>query len=292
MTSLRTGAATAAFCLGVASLAAAEPTAEEWARVLNLSGRQRMLTQKMSKEALFVTASVNADKLRGDLSGTTKMFEETLAALRDGDAALGLPATENPRIVKQLDKVRDMYEELKPVFETVISGGVLSSDQMTVLAAKNVPLLKEMNKAVKMYERGAKKSSLSGDASAAVVINLAGKQRMLTQKMSKEALLVELGVDRQDNLLNLRETTALFDRTLSGLLDGDSDLELPGTDDTAIRVQLTVVSNLWGDLAPMFDGVLSGRALSADDLATLSVDNVSLLKEMNKGVKMFEQAAN
>ncbi len=267
------------------------PTAEQWARVLNLSGRQRMLSQKMSKEALFVTADINADALRSALGETTKLFEDTLSALRDGSEELGLPATSNARIVKQLDKVRDIYLQLKPVLDTVSVGGVLTADDQSQLAALNVPLLKEMNKAVKMYERSAKKV-LTGDAQAAVVINLAGKQRMLTQKMTKECLLVQLGVEAEANLLNLRETTSLFDRTLSGLLDGDADLELPGTQDGAIRTQLDKVSGLWADLRPAFDAALvETRPLTEAELTELASSNVTLLKEMNKGVKLFEQAA-
>ncbi|MEM8944507.1 MAG: type IV pili methyl-accepting chemotaxis transducer N-terminal domain-containing protein [Planctomycetota bacterium] len=277
-------------CLASAATAVAEPTAEEWARILNLSGRQRMLTQKMSKEALFVTADVNAATLRQSLADTTKLFETTLTGLRDGDASLGLPATENKRIVKQLDKIQSLYLELKPIFDSVAEGAVLSQDQLAEIAAKNLPLLKETNKAVKMYERGAKKI-LSKEAGAAVVINLAGKQRMLTQKMTKEALLVQLNVTKEDNLLGLRETTSLFDRTLKGLLDGDQDLELPGTQDAAIRSQLDTVNGLWLGVSPMFESIIGGQSLSASELVTLSTENVTLLKEMNKGVKLFEQAA-
>ncbi|MEM6689073.1 MAG: type IV pili methyl-accepting chemotaxis transducer N-terminal domain-containing protein [Planctomycetota bacterium] len=279
-----------AICLLSASIGIAEPTAEQWATILNLSGRQRMLTQKKSKEALFVTADVNAGSLRGYLNKTTTLFESTLTGLRDGDASVGLPATENPRIVKQLDKVQEMYLELKPLFDKVSQGGVLSADDMTLLAENNLPLLKEMNKAVKMYERGAKKV-LSGDEAAAVVINLAGKQRMLTQKMTKEALLVQLGVAKDENVLNLRETATLFDSTLAGLLDGNEDLELPGTSDEKIREQLGVVCSLWTKLEPSFQSVLGGNALSAGELATLSTDNVTLLKEMNKAVQMFASSA-
>jgi hypothetical protein len=278
------------YCLLTCGAAIAEPTAEEWARVINLSGRQRMLTQKMSKEALFVTAGVDADKQRSALAETTAMFEETLAGLRDGNDAMKLPATENPRIVKQLDKVQSLYLELKPLFDSVTQGAALSSDEVRQLASKNVPLLEEMNKAVKMYERGAKKV-LSNDASNAVAINLAGKQRMLTQKMTKEALLVHLSVDADQNLLNLRETTSLFDRTLHGLKDGDADLELPGTQNAELRAQLDKVETVWAKVSPLFDDELSGQDLTAAQLATLATENVTLLTEMNRGVGMFELAA-
>jgi hypothetical protein len=59
-------------------------------------------------------------------------------------------------------------------------------------------------------------------------INLAGKQRMLTQKMTKELLLVANGIDADANKANLGKTVALFQSTLTGLLDGDEGLGLPG----------------------------------------------------------------
>ena len=43
-----------------------------------------------------------------------------------------------------------------------------------------------------------------------VVINLAGKQRMLTQKMSKEILLIAAGVDVDANKENLKKTATLL----------------------------------------------------------------------------------
>lgn len=280
-----------ASCLMIGASCSAEHSAEEWARVMNLSGRQRMLTQKMSKEALFVASNVNADEMRASLAKTTSLFEITLAGLRDGDASVGLPATENKRIVKQLDKVNSLYLELKPIFESIAQGSTPSSDELNTLATKNVPLLKEMNKAVKMYERGAKKV-LAGNSDSAIVINLAGKQRMLTQKMAKEALLINLGIDQDNSRLNLRETTSLFDRTLTGLLDGDADLELPGTQDETIRSQLGTVSSNWTNLKPIFDGALTGSAINDTQLATLAEKNVVLLKESNAAVKLYEQFAN
>ncbi len=62
-----------------------------------------------------------------------------------------------------------------------------------------------------------------------VVIDLSGRQRMLTQKMSKEFLLITAGISVQENQVNLAKTVALFDRTLKGLLDGDAAQRLPGT---------------------------------------------------------------
>ncbi|MES9893450.1 MAG: type IV pili methyl-accepting chemotaxis transducer N-terminal domain-containing protein [Candidatus Thiodiazotropha endolucinida] len=260
-------------------------TASEYAVVINLSGRQRMLTQKMSKEMLLIANKIDVEGNRANLKKTAKLFDTTLTGLRDGNAEMGLPATEGRVILKQLDKVRKLWDEFQSVVSEVVQGG---SVDIAKVAQLNLPLLKNMNTAVRLYEKEAKKVT---GKSAGVVINLAGKQRMLTQKMSKEMSLVALNHNTDDNKSNLRSTASLFDRTLKGLLDGDGDLELPGTKDKAIRSQLTFVADLWKEFKPLVERAASidAKEVSKDDLLQMSKLNLPLLKEMNKAVKMYEQ---
>lgn len=260
-------------------------TASEYAVVINLSGRQRMLTQKMSKEMLLIANKIDVEGNRANLKKTAKLFDTTLTGLRDGNAEMGLPATEGRVILKQLDKVRKLWDEFQSVVSEVVQGG---SVDIAKVAQLNLPLLKNMNTAVRLYEKEAKKAT---GKSAGVVINLAGKQRMLTQKMSKEMSLVALKHNTDDNKSNLRSTASLFDRTLKGLLDGDGDLELPGTKDKAIRSQLMVVADLWKEFKPLVERAASidAKEVSKDDLLQMSKLNLPLLKEMNKAVKMYEQ---
>jgi hypothetical protein len=261
-------------------------TSSEYAVVINLSGRQRMLTQKMSKEMLLVANSIDADANRASLAKTAELFDTTLKGLRDGSAELGLPATESVVIRRQLDKVEGLWKPFNDVVKKVVAGGEVD---VASVADLNLPLLKNMNTAVRLYEKEAKKAT---GKSAGIVINLAGKQRMLTQKMSKEILLVALDHDADNNRSNARNTASLFDRTLKGLKDGDADLELPKTDNAAIRAQLEKVQGLWQQFEPLVAraGAVGGSALSTDELKQVADLNLPLLKEMNRAVKMYEQA--
>ncbi|MCU7936195.1 MAG: type IV pili methyl-accepting chemotaxis transducer N-terminal domain-containing protein [Candidatus Thiodiazotropha sp. (ex Dulcina madagascariensis)] len=260
-------------------------TASEYAIVINLSGRQRMLTQKMSKEMLLIANNIDAAGNRANLEKTAKLFDTTLKGLRDGSAEMGLPATEGKVLLKQLAKIGKLWDEFHGLVSQVVSGGDVD---IAKVAELNLPLLKNMNTAVRLYEKEAKKAT---GKSAGVVINLAGKQRMLTQKMSKEMSLVALNYQAVDNKSNLRSTASLFDRTLKGLLDGDADLELPGTKDGAIRTQLGVVGKLWENFKPIVERASSidEKGVAKDDLLQMSKLNLPLLKEMNKAVKMYEQ---
>jgi hypothetical protein len=266
-------------------------SAEQYGTIMNLAGRQRMLTQKMAKETLLIAADVDAAANRKLLGETVALFEATLKGLRDGDTATGLPQTTNERIVKQLDAVKSLFDEINPMFASAAGGGTPSTADLTVIVEKNVPLLDEMNKAVKMYERSASEV-LKGDEALAVVINLAGKQRMLSQKMSKEFLCVYLGVKADENRLSVRETASLFERTLKGLRDGDTDLGLPGTKDPAAQKMLDGGLELWKSFQPaVAKAADSAATLQKADVEVVAKGNMPLLKAMNDAVQHFEKQA-
>ena len=278
---------TPTLCLG------AGPTAGEYGVVLNLSGKQRMLTQKMSKEVMLIALGVETEKNLGNLSATAALFDKTLKGLRDGDATLNLPPTSSKRIIKQLDRINTRHwQGFNKTIQEILGAKSVSKAQVAVIATTNIPLLKQMNKCVKLYEKDASSAGLKADPSLAVMINLAGKQRMLTQKMSKEFLLVAYGYQTEDNKLNLFETSTLFERTLKGLQDGDDTLDLPGTQNPAIRTQLEVVTNLWTAFKPIIEKAATSTATpSPEEVKILADQNLPLLKEMNRGVKMFEKEA-
>ena len=258
-------------------------TKEEMGATINLAGKQRMLTQKMSKEALLTAKGIDADGNQANLGKTAALFDKTLTGLSAGDASLGLPETTDPAIQKQLEVVKTLWVEFKASVNAVV-GGDTSAEVLGKIATQNLPLLKEMNKAVQMY---AKASGSTLDPAVATTINLSGKQRMLTQKMTKELLLVASGIDADANKANLGKTVALFQSTLTGLLDGDEGLGLPGTKDQAIRDQLAVVQGLWEQYEPVLDAIDTSDA----GLTKAAELNLPLLKEMNKAVKMYEKDA-
>ena len=97
-----------------------------------------------------------------------------------------------------------------------------------------------------------------------VLINLSGKQRMLTQKMSKEVLLIALDINKTDNLANLKATSNLFDKTLKGLRNGDAELLLPPTSSKRILRQLGKVDSLWSDFYPNIQNIMSDNAVTQE----------------------------
>ncbi len=283
------------FIVGVTPLVVASdgPTSAEYGVVLNLSGKQRMLTQKMSKEIMLIALGEGSANNLANLKKTSGLFDKTLKGLRNGSDDLRLPPTSSKRILRQLGKIDAIWVDFHPVVKAIIESGSVTKAQVAAVAKNNLPLLKQMNKAVGLYEKDAKKGGLKSAPGLAATINLSGKQRMLTQKMSKEFLLVAYDHEREDNKLNLLETYSLFERTLAGLMDGDETLGLPGTKPQHIRDQLSVVSELWSKFKPVVQYGADHKTsdIPKEKISQLASANLPLLKEMNKAVGMYEKEA-
>ncbi len=276
-------AAAVSVCLtmGVGTFAVAEnaPTSVEQTKqqsgiVINLAGKQRMLTQKMSKEAFFMARGIDVEANKENLTKTVALFGKTLKGLVDGDSSLNLPKTENKEILVQLQKVADLWAPFKANIEKVIAGKA-DETVFDAIAKENLPLLKNMNEAVQMYAKA------SGSTLAPVMakkINVAGKQRMLTQKMTKELLMIASGVDVDASKENLKKTASLFGMTLDDLI---ANCKKPD-----IKAQFEVVKKTWAEYAPIIESAdtTDNAVKKAESL------NMILLKESNKAVKMLESS--
>ena len=271
----------------------AAPTAEQWAAVMNVSGRQRMLSQKMSKEALMIAANINPEENRKNLKDTIALFEKSLEGLISGDPAMNLPACEQENILEQLERVKLLYQEMNQSLAKTVEGGVAEYDDMKQIAKASLPLLNAADKAVQMFNQEAQKV-LVKDPTLATVINISGRQRMLSQKIAKEALLLYMKVDIDVQSQALSQTLGLFDKSLKALEFGDSEMGVPPTKDEGIIAQLKVVEAPWLILKPVVDKIATSvklYAVSKDDINTVCALAATLLTESNKAVSMYEKVA-
>ncbi len=134
-----------------------------------------------------------------------------------------------------------------------------------------------------------------------LIINLAGRQRMLTQRMTKE-IYQFLTVSKEGKQVervaaNARNTMKVFSMTLSALKDsGSAPLSLnlgetdyrncPAATEPALG-QLMIVENIWSKFSAAMESVLSGQDAETG-IKFINSENETLLKEMNKAVEMMQ----
>lgn len=114
-------------------------------QTINMAGRQRMLSQKIAKEAMLVAANVEQ---RAQLSKTMALFEKSHSDILNGNKTLGMKAISSPQIVQQMRYVGTLWQSYK----TTINAYVNSNNPSNVAEIhKQSPIiLAEMNKAVVM----------------------------------------------------------------------------------------------------------------------------------------------
>lgn len=117
------------------------------------------------------------------------------------------------------------------------------------------------------------------------IINLAGKQRMLSQKMTKEVMFMISGFDTREDM---EKTQQLFEQTLNGLIDGDKELGLPPAKTEEIKYQLQTVKSLWSKFKQDIIRGADGELNVASKMEALYSSSLEILQEMDKGVKMME----
>jgi len=121
---------------------------------INMAGRQRMLSQKVAKEALQVSASVEQQDV---LQKTLTLFEDSHKKLINGDPNTGMKAITDAEVLAQLDKVWVLWQEYRQSVERFVQNG--SHDDLVALTQQSPVVLKTMNQGVVMLTEIAKERS-------------------------------------------------------------------------------------------------------------------------------------
>ncbi|MCP4598030.1 methyl-accepting chemotaxis protein [Neptuniibacter sp.] len=118
-------------------------------------------------------------------------------------------------------------------------------------------------------------------------INVAGKQRMLSQRMAKEALLVAAGAE---NEATLRKTMQLFEKSHTDIINGDKQLGMKAISDPEILQQMSHVEKLWKGYKQVINDHL--KLNNEQTLEAIKKQSPIVLREMNKAVGMMTNVAS
>ncbi len=123
----------------------------------------------------------------------------------------------------------------------------------------------------------------------ALVINLAGRQRMLIQQMTRLSFQLQDGDESAP--VALKESEEIFSQTLSALQHGgsapylaDSVVNLPATSDAQIQTALRDVESSWGQYRSTLDAMDSSASLQV----TLEGQSDDLVQKADVVVRLYE----
>ncbi len=166
-------------------------------QAVDVAGKQRMYTQRMLKDYAMIGLQNRFGDPQKDLDTTMHNFEDHLDAL--------IAFNKDPQTAKSLQKVKQMWAPIKKALKAPPSKAKAGKMQEDLEA-----LLKQANEAVGLFAKQTGKES--GE-----IINISGRQRMLSQRMASLYMLKVWGVDDPKFQEKMAKTMDLFKTSLERL---------------------------------------------------------------------------
>lgn len=255
-------------------------------RKMNVSGRQRMLTQRMSMALCFASTGQDRDRFRAVARRTSELFAKSQTALRDGDLTDSMLPEEEPGILAELNKVETLWAEFYPIVQSGLDGD-LSVEGLQRLSDQNIPLLTQANSAVSAFEQHL--TGVDQDPELKSTINVAGRQRMLSQKAAKELCFIFQNVNAEAHRAALRTTIDAFDQAIQDLLFGNTAAGVMAPPTDQILWQYDTLYQSWQDISSIYHNAANGGSVSAQDMKRVAAYVDRILKEANSAVSMYQE---
>ncbi|CAL1164958.1 unnamed protein product [Cladocopium goreaui] len=271
-----------------------------WGKTIDVAGRQRMLTQRMSKEFLQVALDIDAADNRGRMLGSINLFNVSLYQLINGDSVTGIVGTPNHLVGSGLDEVVSLWKPFSQLLLNNVdtirdASGFVDMNIISMVEAQNVPVLVKSNVVVGRLVDAAQSA---GAPTNGLVVDTAGRQRMLIQRMCKEALLIGLGSSITTNVGRLKGTQLLFLNSHAGIVEGATWAGVPVLNKLCTMHQMREVTYNMQVFSPLLNQILNAHTASesqniANSLAKQISDmSVPLFSSMVRAVQLYVNDAD
>lgn len=257
---------------------------------VNYSGKLRMLSQRVVATSCNYAAGVDPEASGAAMRAAQDEFNMIVDALEFGNPDLGIHGEEKRR--KTQARIGQLREEWAPVSAGLdaIAGGMATSEQVVSVAETSAPLL-EMAKLL-VTDLSAQYSDPNAMLqSDAILVDISGRQRMLTQRMSKNFCLLASGVGGEKARAELEATAGLFETSLVALRGGMLNAGINPPPNKQIADGLSVVMKDWDELKPAVEAALAGAEFDDEARAAVFHGMNRMTADMNKVVGMYSDAS-
>ncbi len=234
-------------------------SAKEYSKIelLELAGQQRMLSQRIAKDYFYIGQGVNVSKATKQLKLSLQTFNKSQHILSKN--------------IKD-DEIQNMLMFVD-----------MSSDDFTSIVKEpysldNAALILDLSESMlegNQYVVDALKEKVKAHSST--LVDLAGKQRMLSQRIAKYYISYQAGIKDKNSIVQMQEAVKSFNKANDLLMANKSNTP-------AINAQLKRVNRLWKIVYKFYLNIEKG---GLPIIVYNSTDDI--MNKMNKITKMYIQ---
>jgi hypothetical protein len=239
--------------------AANEPTISgNIAELLNIAGKQRMLSQRIAKDYLYMGKKVAVDK-------ANKQLEKSLSTFKKSQTYLD-KAIIDPEIKNLIAFVNMSQNELETTAKKPFS---LDNAQLVLDLSES--MLEGSQYIVDSLKNTA-------EASGSVIVAISGKQRMLAQRIAKYYIAYQSGIKDKNTVEQMKNTVKLFDENNKRLINNASNT-------AEISQKLKKINMLWKIVYKFYLNIEKG---GLPFIVFTSTDDIA--KKMDQVTELYTQS--
>lgn len=252
-------------------------------KVINLAALNKMLSQRMTKDAILIAQNIDTEYYFKDLEDSAKKFDAFIQGMYKGDASLKLPKQTDQKVLSQLNEINTVWKTFYTAVQNLYKDQKVNKEAYALIIDENEKLMRLSHKLTQTLQS---KHILNTHDNQVIVhtLKFADRQRMLTQKMFKEKFLVYTKEDAKRNDVRLRGSIILFKNGLEGLLKGDHKRGLKKVTSKPIQDKLQEMHKLYKEV----EGLYKNPNIELKELKHLASIDKKLMNLSIEVVTMIE----
>lgn len=256
---------------------------------IDYSGRLHMLSQRIAASTCNMEAGTQTLISKGILAGSADELDRILNAVRNGNARMKIIGEEtNPRVLAVLGDIEEQWKPIRANIRVIMDHDA-QNGSYKLYDLWNEPFREASNLLVSEIaaEYSDPADLLQRDA---ILVDLAGRQRMRTQKILKEACHIWKDGATDAEKTRLHTTLHVFDKTMNALRFGALGGFRPAQSET-ISEALDTMSGYWYDVRPTLLQVADGQAVSEAQVTDIYLQLNELLIQSDRIVGLYSRYA-
>lgn len=254
-----------------------------WAVPIDVAGRQRMLSQKMTSAVCLAMLDISRKHYARVADEVAREFETQLENLRQLPPLQGRSSQSVREVVAKLDTVAAHSGGLTRSVRQIAAGDMHSLAVGLVLA-RNGPVLKSMDATVQVM---VSHTGTTLPKRTAQTLNQAGRQRMLSQKIVKDICLIAVGLKTTQSRRSLKHDLTYFRSVHEAFMGRGANSHFDSPPTAQIVSELQRVDIHWRELEPIAISVVEGAEVTLDMVRDVARLGDSILRHMDRAVVLW-----